>query len=76
MTIIKTKIKRWGNSLGIIIPSEVILSNNVKENDSVEFIMLKNSKKAFEETFGLLKEKLKKPSQKMKDELREELYND
>jgi len=36
--------------------------------------VLKDSKKVLEETFGTLKGKLKKSSQRIKDELRKELY--
>ena len=74
MSIIQTKVKRWGNSLGIIIPSEAIAASKIKENQRISFIILEDSKKVFEETFGSLKNKLKKSSQEIKDELRRDLY--
>jgi antitoxin component of MazEF toxin-antitoxin module len=74
MMPIETKVKRWGNSLGIIIPSETIATRKIKENQSISFIILEDSKKVLEETFGSLRNKLKRSSQKIKDELRRELY--
>ena len=75
MTNIEVKVKKWGNSLGIILPSYTIESNKIKENDRINIIVIPDSKKALNETFGLLKGKLKKSGQQIKDELRRELYN-
>ena len=74
MAIIEAKVKRWGNSLGIIIPSETVENKKIKENQNISVIILEDSKKAFEETFGSLKGKLKKSAQEIKDELRRDLY--
>ena len=74
MTIVDTKVKRWGNSFGIIIPSETIVNKKIKENQNIKIIILEDSKKVLEETFGSLKNKLKKSSQEMKDELKRDLY--
>ena len=74
MTVIKAKVKRWGNSFGIIIPSETIVDKGIKENQNIDVIIVEDSKKILEETFGSLKGKLKKSSQEMKNELRRELY--
>ncbi len=75
MTAIQTRVRRWGNSLGVIIPSEAVESERIKENDEIRILVLKDSRKAFKETFGMLKGKLKKSSQEIKDELRRELYD-
>ncbi len=74
MTIIQTKVKRWGNSFGIIIPSETVAVKKIKENQNISVIILEDSKKILEETSGSLKDKLKKSSQEMKDELRKDIY--
>ena len=76
MTSIEARVKRWGNSLGIIIPSHIAEANKIKENDDIKVIVIPDSKKALKETFGMLKGKLVKSSQQMKDELRKELYNE
>jgi len=75
MTVIEAKVKRWGNSFGVVIPIEVVEKEKIKENDNLHLIVLKDSKKVLEETFGSLKGKLKKSAQEIKDELRRELYN-
>lgn len=46
-----------------------------KEFSKDERKLLKSSKKAFKDSFGLLKGKIKKTGQEFKDELRRELYN-
>ncbi len=74
MTVISTKVKKWGNSIGIIIPSEIAAAKKIKENQKISIIILEDSKRVFEETFGSLKGKLKRSTQEIKDELRRDLY--
>ncbi len=76
MTSIQTKVKKWGNSLGIILPSYAIEANKIKENDQISIIVIPDSRKVLKGTFGMLKGKLTKSGQQMKDEIRKELYND
>ena len=58
--------KKWGNSLGITIPSEVIKEEKIKPKDKINVLVFKDSRKTFKEIFGTLK--LKMPTQKaMKD---------
>ena len=75
MSTIQAKVKRWGNSFGIIIPSETIAKRKIKENQNLSVIILEDSRKAFEETFGIGRGKIKKTAQQIKDELRRELYD-
>jgi len=74
MVIIETKVKKWGNSFGVIIPSETVAAKNIRENQHISVLILEDSKKVLKETFGSLKGKLKKTSQEMKDEIRRDLY--
>ena len=74
MSVIETKVKRWGNSLGIIIPSETVELRNLKENDYLKILIMNDSKEVLKKTFGLLKGKLTKSTQQIKDELRRDLY--
>ena len=67
--IIETKLKKWGNSIGIVVPSEVLRDKNLKEGEKV--IVDINKKDKMKEIFGSLKN-LKINSQEMKDELRKE----
>ena len=75
--MLKGKIKKWGNSFGIVIPKEVIDNEGLKENQYIEFFIVRNdSAKVLKETYGLLKGRFRKSAQQMKDELREGLYDD
>ena len=75
MEIIETKAKKWGNSLGIVIPSEIAEKEHIKENKLVRLFIIKDNRNVAKETFGLLKGRIKKSAQQIKDELREELYD-
>jgi len=74
MQVIETKVKKWGNSLAIVIPSEAVERGNIKENQNIKILIPSDSQKAFRETFGMGKGKLTKTAQQFKDELRAELY--
>ena len=74
--MIKGRLRKWGNSYGIIIPSEVVNEEKLKENQEIELLLIRDSREAFDKTFGILKGKIKKSAQEIKDELRRELYND
>ena len=65
---VKVKAKRWGSSIGVIIPKEIVEARRIKENDEV-IIEVKNRPLAGE-FFGRLKGKLKKSAQEIKDEMR------
>lgn len=69
----KTKVRRWGRSLGIVIPRDVAEKEKIKANDSVEILIRKKSD-ALKETFGSLK--FGKSTKKMLDQTDEELWND
>lgn len=52
MTEIECTAKKWGNSLGIIIPQEIVKEENLMENEK---IMIEIKKKHLaKEFFGLL----------------------
>lgn len=76
MTQIEATIKKWGNSLAIVIPVEIVEKEKIRENDKARFIFIKDGSKVLRETFGIGKGKLTKSGQQIKDELRRELYND
>ena len=76
MSVVETKLRKCGNSFGVVIPIEIVEKEKMKENESVSIIIVPDSRKAFRETFGMLKGKIKKSSQQIKDEFRREIYND
>lgn len=71
--MIACKAKRWGNSIGIIIPKDVVREKNIKVEDEVLVgIEKKNSKKTvLQELSGALP--FKKPTEQLLRESRKEL---
>ena len=66
---IKTIAKRWGSSIGIILPKSVVEENKIRENEEV---IIEVKKPVFvKELFGKYPEwKSKKTAQELKDEAR------
>jgi len=69
----ETKTRKWGNSLGITIPKELLESEGIKEDEIVKVIVLKPNQ-VLRKSFGMLKKKVS--AQKIKNELRKELHNE
>ena len=65
VTQTKIRIKEWGNSLGIIIPNDIVIKENLKPSDEV--IITINKKQNLEDFFGIMQDK-RIDAQKMKDE--------
>ena len=61
--------KKWGNSLGVTIPSEIIKSENLKMNKEAIFLVMKDNRNNIKKMFGTLK--IKKPTQQIMDEIDE-----
>jgi len=70
----ESKVKKWGNSFGVIIPKEIIKRESLKEDEEIHIIAIKKNK-AVAETFGMFKD-WKMTGQKAKDIARKELYHD
>ena len=64
---VESKTRKWGNSLGVIIPKEIVDKQNIKENENIIFSIKK--KLLVSEVFGALKG-WKRPAQEIKDEMR------
>lgn len=62
----KVKVKEWGNSLGLIIPNDIVNKENIISDDEITITISKND--SLEEFFG--KSKIKKSAQDLKDESR------
>lgn len=61
--------RKWGNSVGVILPKEL----NLKPNQKIHVLIVKNDHTA-KKTFGMFKDKIKKSGQELKDEIRRELH--
>ena len=65
---VKTRARRWGSSLAVILPKSLVESRKIRENDEI-VIELKKMPLAGE-FFGKFPQ-WKKSAQKIKDEIRE-----
>lgn len=69
---IETKTKKWGSSLGIIIPKEVVKKENLKQNQKIRILAVEaQTKTKIKNIFGALKN-WGINTQKFKDEIRKE----
>jgi len=66
-----SRLKAWGNSIGVILPKEELKEEDLDVNDEVEVIVRKKSN-PLKDTFGKLKE-FKPKSGKSTDELLKEI---
>lgn len=73
MIEIKTRLRRWGNSFGIVVPQKTVEQTNAHEGDEVT-ILFKMDKPNLRKLFGA--HKFSKPVDKLMKEMDEELYND
>jgi antitoxin component of MazEF toxin-antitoxin module len=78
MEKVNAKIKKWGNSLGIILPKKIVDSENLKENSEVNIFIQPNKLMTVHDLieFSRMNElkKLKKPTDKIMKEIDKELW--
>lgn len=67
---VEVKLRKWGNSIGLVLPKEYSKSQNLKVNQVVRVNVVKESD--LSNVYGMLKGKINVSSQKFKDELRKE----
>ncbi len=65
---IKTKTRKWGNSLGVILPKLVVESRKIRENDEIVIKIIKQP--ILSKLFGKFPRTSKKTAQEIKDEAR------
>lgn len=66
---IEVEVRKVGNSLGIILPSDFVRERHLKVNDKVNILITKQAD--LSKIFGSLKGKLKMSGQEFKDLARE-----
>ena len=64
----KTIARKWGNSLGVVIPLSIIQKENLKENNEIVLKIVKNP--PFEKLFGSVK--FKRPAKEIVRDLKKE----
>ena len=68
------RIKKWGNSLGVILPSNIIKNKGLKEGSELEISINLRSKTKVGDIFGLIKGKLKKSTEEIMKEVDKEFW--
>ncbi|MCH8073993.1 MAG: AbrB/MazE/SpoVT family DNA-binding domain-containing protein [Proteobacteria bacterium] len=66
---IKATTRKWGNSIAVVIPREIVEKQHIKADEEISIIVDTGKPKA-KEFFGLLKGRFSEPTQKIKDEMR------
>ena len=54
------KVRKWGNSFGIVIPKDIIEKQDIKEGITVRINIQVKDKTTAKDIFGILKGKIKK----------------
>ena len=67
----KLRLRKWGNSFGMIVPQRVIETVGVKEGEKISVIFKEEKNNVLRETFGTLKSKIS--TQKIMREIDEDL---
>ncbi|HLC55167.1 MAG TPA: AbrB/MazE/SpoVT family DNA-binding domain-containing protein [Candidatus Nanoarchaeia archaeon] len=65
---VETVAKKWGSSIGVILPKSLVEARKIKENDRI-IVEIRSKKVKAGELFGILKE-WKKPTQEIKNEMK------
>ncbi|MBI2452028.1 hypothetical protein HYV50_03035 [Candidatus Pacearchaeota archaeon] len=74
MIEIKTRLRRWGNSFGVVLPMKAIENEKVSEGEEVVILMKRKKNNVLRETFGTLR--FRKSTDQMMREIDEEIYDD
>ena len=64
-----TRVKRWGNSFGIVLPKTVIENQQLKEGTEIEILVQAKNKTKAKEVFGILKGKIKRNTESILKEV-------
>ena len=73
MIEVKTKLRRWGNSFGVVVPQKVVDDSGFKEGEEIE-ILIETKSTDLRKLFG--KHKFKKSTEDLMREIDEDLYDD
>ncbi len=76
MEAVTAKARKWGNSLGITLPKEVVKREGIKPGMKVQLLVTSNPRNPVRESFGMLKGKIRKSTDDIMREIDRELYND
>lgn len=69
------KVKRWGNSFGVILPKSLIENQKIREGMEIELVVKPLNKTKVEDIFGILKGKIKRSTADLLKEVDEDFGN-
>ncbi len=70
MEFIKTKVRKWGNSLGIVLPVEIVNKEKIKEGSEISLTIEPNDRMNVE-NLSLLAKKVDLRNVNIKETLKE-----
>ena len=65
--------RKWGSSIGITVPKDIVEKENIKPNTKIRFLIVDRGENPLRKYFGIGKH-IKKPTQKIVDELRKDAW--
>ncbi len=68
------QVRKWGNSFGVILPKKIIDEEKIKEGMEIEITIQSKHKTKVKDIFGILKGKLKRPTEDILREVDKELW--
>ena len=77
---VETKTKKWGSSLGIIIPKEIVREERIQKGQKIRIDILSRKKTTVGDIFNMVKKhplpktEDKRSTQEILDEIDKELY--
>ncbi len=75
METVEVIAKKWGSSIGVIIPKDVAEKEKIKEGSKLKIIIRKPAKVDMNKVFGSMRG-WKKPTDKILKEVDEELWHE
>ena len=75
MEKVNVVVKKWGNSFGIILPKDLIESQELKEGSNIEVIIQPKNITKVKDIFGIMKGKLKRDTADLLREVDEDFGN-
>jgi len=76
MIELKAKLRRWGNSFGIVVPLKSMENERIREGDEVTALISERKNKVDLKKLFNAKVKFKKTTKEMMRETDRELYNE
>lgn len=73
MIEIKSKLRKWGNSFGLVVPQKAVEEENFREGDEIT-VLLSGKRPNLKKLFGA--HKFKEPVEEIMKQIDNELYND